>query len=428
MNFFDHIVNKASFLVRSLSKLFYGYVILPMFRAWYAPAANRPLPEECSSILVNLSDHTYVGLGDAVIYSTLIKILRTRFPKAKIVLLAGRRNRFLDLYWKRHAGLDGILIHPPLRLRYLFSWIQFFYRLKRFERFDMSIVQSIEPVRNLSSTWFPVDPALSYLAGIKNIVGFYDRWNEDKFYLKVVSQLGVDTYPSDDTPGPHWVGPHWTEIAREYGKTLGLSVDGLDSLCKPSFYFHPSPLSLEITPKRYKIAVNPGGDQIWNRRWPMERYAELCIQLLKNLDSSIFLVGGPEELQLRLEVSSLVKTRLPNSAIYVVNAIDLAETANYIYNSDVFVGNDSGVTHLATALETKIVAIYGPSNFAFWGPHLINAKHKVVSLALPCMPCEHQLNLTGIAGCLLPDEKFKCLSHLDTRIVYDAIADSIHSN
>jgi heptosyltransferase-2 len=67
----------------------------------------------------------------------------------------------------------------------------------------------------------------------------------------------------------------------------------------------------------------------------------------------------------------------------------------------VFVGNDSGVMHLATAARVPVVAVFGPSNDRAWGPYPPSApRHAVVREQLACTPCTHRGHSFGTpAGC-----------------------------
>ena len=63
------------------------------------------------------------------------------------------------------------------------------------------------------------------------------------------------------------------------------------------------------------------------------------------------------------------------------------------------VSNDSGVVHLATAVSTPVVAVFGPSNDAAWGPYPPPA-HRVVRATLPCSPCFYRGTSLGTPqGC-----------------------------
>jgi heptosyltransferase-2 len=81
--------------------------------------------------------------------------------------------------------------------------------------------------------------------------------------------------------------------------------------------------------------------------------------------------------------------------------------------ADLFVGNDAGLMHLATAAGTPTVAIFGLSNWKAWGPYVANpSKQKaiVVRLDLPCMPCFYRGHDLGTPeGCMTRD----CLAMLD---------------
>jgi len=80
--------------------------------------------------------------------------------------------------------------------------------------------------------------------------------------------------------------------------------------------------------------------------------------------------------------------------------------------ADLFIGNDAGLMHLATAVDTPVVAIFGLSNQKAWGPYTGEKDSKravVVSLDLPCMPCFYRGHELGTPeGCATRD----CLASL----------------
>jgi len=79
---------------------------------------------------------------------------------------------------------------------------------------------------------------------------------------------------------------------------------------------------------------------------------------------------------------------------------------------DLFIGNDAGLMHLAAAVDTPIVAIFGLSNQKAWGPYTGEKNSKraiIVSLDLPCMPCFYRGHELGTPeGCATRD----CLASL----------------
>jgi heptosyltransferase-2 len=84
---------------------------------------------------------------------------------------------------------------------------------------------------------------------------------------------------------------------------------------------------------------------------------------------------------------------------------------------DLFIGNDAGLMHLAVAVNTPTIAIFGLSNHKAWGPYTGDPTSKratVVRLDLPCMPCFYRDHILGTPeGCATRD----CLSMLKVDLV-----------
>jgi ADP-heptose:LPS heptosyltransferase len=70
----------------------------------------------------------------------------------------------------------------------------------------------------------------------------------------------------------------------------------------------------------------------------------------------------------------------------VVRDVSLAQAAALMARSDLYIGNDSGMTHLAAAVGAPTVAIFGPSDPRQWAPR--GVKVSVLSLAVACSPCK----------------------------------------
>ncbi|HUI40652.1 MAG TPA: lipopolysaccharide heptosyltransferase I [Terriglobia bacterium] len=110
------------------------------------------------------------------------------------------------------------------------------------------------------------------------------------------------------------------------------------------------------------VVINPGAG--WtSKRWPPERYAELVRELAQDEDLSVVLTGsGDEEAMIR---GILARAQSPRAAYFPSTLIDyiaLVRRANLV------VGGDTGPVHLAGAVGTPIVALYGPTDPARNGP------------------------------------------------------------
>src|SRR5581483_1050084 len=138
------------------------------------------------------------------------------------------------------------------------------------------------------------------------------------------------------------------------------------AITRPQLLYREEPLPWLDAPRPI-VCVHLGGSHHYNRRWPPDRYAELCRRVIRELGGSVYLVGGPAE---HAECEALCNAVSSGSdrAATVLNLTgpSLDHTATYIANSDVFVGNDSGVLHVAAALAVPIVGVFGPSNPGIW--------------------------------------------------------------
>jgi heptosyltransferase-2 len=159
------------------------------------------------------------------------------------------------------------------------------------------------------------------------------------------------------------------------------------------------------------IAMHPGsGGYSTARRWSPERFAQLADTLYAGVGGQLLLVGGPEEAALHLKITGMMRSAMPARSLAGKGSVKV--TAAVLELADLFIGNDAGPMHLAAAVGTPVVAIFGLSNWQAWGPYTGNAPGRralVVRLDLPCMPCFYSGHLLGTPeGCATRD----CLAML----------------
>lgn len=163
--------------------------------------------------------------------------------------------------------------------------------------------------------------------------------------------------------------------------------------------------------KRPIIAMHPGsGGYSTARRWAPERFAQLADTLYHDVGGQLLLMGGPGETELHHHIMSMMQSDMPVRSFAGKGSIRVA--AAVLEEADLFVGNDAGPMHLATAVGTPTVAIFGLSNSSAWGPYTGGAPGQqavVVKLDLPCMPCFYRGHDLGTPeGCMTRD----CLAWL----------------
>ena len=111
------------------------------------------------------------------------------------------------------------------------------------------------------------------------------------------------------------------------------------------------------------LAVHPGSGSD-RKNWPEENWLELLHHLARESTSNILLVGGEAE-RGRLERLS---SALPPGRVKLMQSAPLAELARALAACDAFVGHDSGISHLAAAVGTPSLILWGYTNESVWRP------------------------------------------------------------
>lgn len=140
------------------------------------------------------------------------------------------------------------------------------------------------------------------------------------------------------------------------------------------------------------IALAPGAEYGPAKRWPMERFAALAARLHAE-GRPVWIVGGEGERGLGEEILKRVPAAR-NSAgkTSILEAVDILAAAAGV------VTNDSGLMHVAAAVGTPLVAIYGSSSPHYTPP--ASDRAKLIYRALPCSPCFERTCPLGHTNCL----------------------------
>ena len=170
--------------------------------------------------------------------------------------------------------------------------------------------------------------------------------------------------------------------------------------------------SRKLVPGRDKIVMlNPGAG--WQtKRWPAENFPHLADKLTKysNANAKIIMSWGPQEKELIENIKSNMNdkiTIMPQSTIKQLGAI--------IKSCDLFVGSDTGPTHLAAALEVPVVGLYGPSDPERNGPY--GTKNIIIQKDISCVSCwKRECDTIDCMKNISVDEVFEaCVELLGTR-------------
>jgi len=168
---------------------------------------------------------------------------------------------------------------------------------------------------------------------------------------------------------------------------------------------------LQALPPAARIGIHAGGGREI-KQWPEARFAEVAARMIADRHAVIVLTGAPGD---RPQVD-LVKRQLPTERVLdLCGRVDLVTLAAVLAEIDLLVTGDTGPMHLAHAVGTPVVAVFGPSDPARYAPR--GTRDRLVRIDLPCSPCNRiRLPPTRCAG-HTPD----CLAGVDVAQVVHAI-------
>jgi heptosyltransferase-2/heptosyltransferase-3 len=129
------------------------------------------------------------------------------------------------------------------------------------------------------------------------------------------------------------------------------------------------------------IGVHSSGGRE-SKQWHLDRFAEVARTLARERNATVVLTGSPADRPL----VDAVKRGL--GAVRVIDAageLDLVVLAALLAKLDLFVTGDTGPMHLAAAVGTPVVALFGPADPRRYGP--LAEQRRVVRVDLPCSPC-----------------------------------------
>ena len=286
-------------------------------------------------------------IGDAVLSTAVIQPLRKHFPNAHITFLVGPLAFYL---LANDPQLDAVFVydnrgeHAGLKGR-----MKLIKTLRR-EKFDLVV--------NLRDSFIARCIGGEHWGLVR---GDRNRHAVTR-YLEVLSHHGLGTTDAH----PHL---QLTEAAHAAAQHF------LANAC--------------ITSEKLLIGIHPGGN--WEYKlWRVEKYAQLATALCERQNASILLFAGPNERKLQSQVADMMDT-----PPILVETENLREVTALIAACDIYIGNDTGPMHIAAAVGTPVVALFGSTNHIRSGPY--GDEHTVVqsSIDLGCNPCHPGRNPGG---------------------------------
>jgi ADP-heptose:LPS heptosyltransferase len=136
-----------------------------------------------------------------------------------------------------------------------------------------------------------------------------------------------------------------------------------------------------VLEKKRVLMLAPGSGAK-EKNWPIDFYKAVAGWWKRRTEGEVIVILGP------VEVETGETEDLDDRAL-VVRGLNLAQLASLLLRCHVYLGNDSGVTHMAAALGVETIALFGPSDPVQWAPRGRNVT--VITQGVPCSPCAHSV-------------------------------------
>lgn len=319
-------------------------------------------------------------IGDVVLTTPLAQAAKERLGARVTVVV---RPSTADLL-RDHPAVDAVVVFDKNGAERGVGGLLALGRRLRAERFDAALI----PHRSLRSA------LLAWLARVPMRVGFQTsagRWllthrvpyravHEVERNLDLLQPWGSDTT----------------------GFAPGLYPNEQDDASVVAFLKNAG-----IEPDQALIGLAPGS--VWaTKRWLPERFTEVADHLATETGACVILFGAREDLSLCTEIA-----RQARKTVVTAGKLSLLQSATLARRCDFLISNDTGMAHIAAAMGTPVVGLFGPTVPAFgFAPY--GTDHQIVERPLACRPCGRH------GGVRCPLGTHACMREITVEQVLDA--------
>lgn len=328
-------------------------------------------------------------IGDVIMTLPILKPLKNLYPDARITFLTGRAAAEL---LKENPYIDDVLVYDAFWFHFTTIGRAFreylgFLKVLRARRYDL-VVEARGDIRDIALLAYASRSSfrVSYRVGgggylLTHVVSYNGLKHKVEYHLDIVRYLkgGI-------------------------GKMDGYIYLTEDEVRRVSGIMEAHDIKVPF------ISVHPGG-RLALKRWSVEGYAALLNRLDREYGMPIVLFGLEEERPLVDEIM----LRTEHKPVAMAGKLSLREFAGMLAKSALFICNDSAPMHIAAAMNTPTVAIFGPSKSCETGPW--GDRSRVVEKDFPCRfacdesACSHNVYhgcMTGITS----EEVFRTVREL----------------
>jgi lipopolysaccharide heptosyltransferase II len=316
----------------------------------------------------------FSSIGDVILATPLVRCLRAAYPESRIDFLV--KKEFAAVL-SGNPYLNEILILDKQKGPEELSRIRKKIRETGYTRI-LDIQMNIRSV------------ALTTFSGV----------SVSCFSKKIVSRDLLIRFGWNTYSGVKPVFLRYFEAA----ESDGVSYDGKGTEVFPSDAHRVKVKELlvrEGIPEGIPLLVLAPGAQWENKRWPADRFAAAADQFCRETGGRVALAGGAGDREICERVISLMKTRPADFC----GKLDLMGSAALLGFASVALTNDTGMMHMAQAVKTPVVAVFGPTTREL-GFFPVPEKSRVAEAPVSCRPCTQK----GLHHC--PQKHFLCMNDI----------------
>lgn len=340
------------------------------------------------------------AMGDIVHVIPAVKNLRTAFPSASISWLVEDKQK--DLV-ESIPGIDEVIVFPrkqwqatlkyPQQYLTLMRELPSFLKKLRNKKYDIAL----DFHGNFKSG------ILTHLSGAKTRIGF------PKGYCKEFNFIFSNVRVAPPQKKMNRIDKYLSllqgiGIKADYQQPA-FSIPDADRLYIDHFIRQNSLYQRPVA------IIHPGTSVFGKfKRWQAKNYAILADRLIEDLNYTVVLTWGNLEYPIVEEIVSL----MCHKATIACKTSSTKQLIALLKHAKLFIGSDTGPTHIASCLEIPTVAIFGPKDPAIYAPYGKNTV--VVRKEIPCSPCEKRAcnHITCISS-ITPEDVFNKIYNLNLK-------------
>lgn len=302
-------------------------------------------------------------VGDAIMALPALRAVKQKFPDAAISIVA---RPYVGEIYREQQICDELIAYDPVRDHRGWRGREQLAAELRSRKFDAALLLQ----NAFDAAW------LAWRAGIPERIG-YGRDARGLLLTKAVPVPKLGEIP------PHEKF-YYLELLRRAGWLQDLPMMEHISMKVPEAHRQNAAATLleaGVRPQAFRVAIGAGASYGLAKCWLPERFAEVATYLQNERDADIILFGTPGE----VAVSTAITGGMKRKPVDLTGKTAIGELPALLSQCDLFLGNDSGAMHVASAVGLPVVAVFGPTDPEGTSP--VTTRYSIVQQKPYCSPC-----------------------------------------